>query len=164
MRDPVYVDEPTAKTIRTVSIVWMATLVSCVVVPIFLPAFNGIAEAAFRISCLPLMWIALNVPGARLGKPVDFDERELQDRASAFLSAYRVMALLLFSITPFAMAASWLPWSLPSRINGVQLLMGLACVHIALPGVVMAWRERRVERNLDSETAEEHIWPTGERR
>jgi hypothetical protein len=77
-------------------------------------------------------------PDARL------DERERDERNRAYVATHRIMLGLLFGFLIYGVLADLLGLWLPTGEGARDLLSAFAIGSMALPGAILAWRDRAV--------------------
>ncbi|KAB7648949.1 hypothetical protein [Polymorphobacter fuscus] len=88
-----------------------------------------------------LLWISVAAPGWRGVQPGEFDEREHAERAASFMFAHRAMGLIWLSVAFYGLRAEGWGLPMPAAATARSLLWSLAWVHLAMPGIVLAWRD-----------------------
>lgn len=108
------------------------------------PWWLGVPLSIFGgFATWPLMiWITLSVPGWRGVIPGELDEREFADRDASFVFAYRFIGATLFALYVFAKGVDRHWWGAPGITTIGELGLNLAMFHMALPGILLAWRAR----------------------
>lgn len=97
-----------------------------------------------------LMWIALFAPGWRRVKSGELDERELHERQKVFVMSYRITGFGLLAIQFYGLGVTsygW--WPVPAAKTAFALLWSMAWLHLAMPGIMLAWRDERIEEATD---------------
>jgi hypothetical protein len=72
------------------------------------------------------------------------DERERDERNRAYVATHQIMLASLFGFFIYATIARLAGWWLPSGETGFDLLSYFAIGSMALPGAILAWRDRSV--------------------
>lgn len=104
------------------------------------------------VATWKLIWISIGAPGLRVGKPGEFDEREIAERHQSMAVSYAVVSLLVIgslgfdSILHLFGTSLAIPRRLPAGL-GTLVIFGL----MALPGIVHAWRSKRIEAAVEDE-------------
>lgn len=70
------------------------------------------------------------------------DERERALRDKAYVATHQIMVLCLFGFFLWSILARLLDGWMPGREQALDLLSGFALVSMALPGIILAWREQ----------------------
>lgn len=73
------------------------------------------------------------------------DERERAERDSAYRASHYGIVGTMFVVLFYTIPAKALGWWFPDRDGAIDLLSVFAIVSFALPGIIAAWRERRIE-------------------
>lgn len=89
------------------------------------------------------MWIAVSVPGWRGVMPGELDEREIAERHRSFVVAYRITGTILLIIGSYGLGIKAYYWPAPSVRTGFEVLWTLAWIHLAMPGIILAWHGPR---------------------
>ena len=112
----------------------------------------GVALLAAFGGWLVLMWIAITAPGWRGAQPGEFDEREIADRRAGFVTAYYMTGFALLGIGFYGMTVtSYALWEPPPAKVAFALLWSLTWLHLAMPGIVIAWRSKRIDAGIEDE-------------
>jgi NADH:ubiquinone oxidoreductase subunit 3 (subunit A) len=111
-----------------------------------------VSGIGFMIAAGALVWIDLGAPGWSIGSPGQYDERERAERHQAMAISYSIVAFLLM----FVVVASDLGFARPFAAHFMQgsifplrlllVFWGLP----ALPGIVLAWRSKRIEQTMEA--------------
>lgn len=109
-----------------------------------LAALLGIAGKS--VAIWKLTHINVGAPGWRIGTPGEFDERETAERHRALATAYVIVVLSVMGVLICVAVARLLgiAVSLP-RLALIDVTIPAVCLLPALPGVILAWRDRRTE-------------------
>jgi hypothetical protein len=99
-----------------------------------------------------LAWIGIGAPGWSVGSPGQFDEREKAERHQAMAISYFIVAVLLMiylniSDRDFARPAVAFFSTRPALAYRATLMFALT----ALPGIILAWRSKRIEQTVEDE-------------
>lgn len=70
------------------------------------------------------------------------DERERALRDAAYVATHQFMVIALFGFYVWSILARRLGLWMPGQEQALELLTGFALTAMALPGIIMAWRER----------------------
>ncbi len=70
------------------------------------------------------------------------DERQRGERDSAYLRAHPMIVGTMFLVLFYTVPATRLGWWLPDGDGAIDLLSAFAIASLALPGMILAWRER----------------------
>ncbi len=70
------------------------------------------------------------------------DERERQLRDKAYVATHQIMVLTLFGFFIWSIIAKFINGWMPGQEQALDLLSGFAISAMALPGIILAWRER----------------------
>ena len=70
------------------------------------------------------------------------DERERAERDSAYRASHYGIIGALFLAFLYTIPVKLLGWRFPDRDGAIDLLSGFGIVSLALPGIILAWRER----------------------
>jgi hypothetical protein len=70
------------------------------------------------------------------------DERERAERDSAYRASHYGIVGALFLVFLYTIPAKLLGWWFPDRDGAIDLLSAFGIASLALPGIVLAWRER----------------------
>jgi hypothetical protein len=70
------------------------------------------------------------------------DERERALRDSAYVATHQIMIVCLFGFFLWSIIAKFVNGWLPGREQALDLLSAFAITGMALPGMVLAWREQ----------------------
>jgi hypothetical protein len=96
-----------------------------------------------------LMWIALFAPGWRAVRPGELDEREIAERHRAFVLAYILAGVGLGATLVVGQIAVSRHWSILNDGRSFSnLIFSLLWAYMALPGIILAWRGRSLERSV----------------
>lgn len=152
----------TPPQVRRASLWALAGAVAAFVIgPLLTPYAGSAATAVISVGFFTMMWklsrIVTGSPGWRPGEPGEYDEREDAERYRALAESYLLVAVLLplgWSLYSFGRAFGWAVPSFRDLPAGLTFI--LVFVLWALPGIVLAWRSRRLE------TAEQAEEPAGE--
>ncbi len=101
---------------------------------------------------LLLMSIALFAPGWRRVQPGELDERELLERQKVFVMSYRITGSGLLAIQFYGQGVTsygW--WPAPAAKTAFALLWSIAWLHLAMPGIILAWRDKPIEEAADDD-------------
>ena len=92
--------------------------------------------------------VALFVDGRGMmtaGVTAKLDERERAMRDRAYVSTHQIMVLIMFGFCFWSILAPFIDGWMPGRAQAHELLTGFALVSMALPGIILAWREQPAE-------------------
>ncbi len=70
------------------------------------------------------------------------DERERQQRDRAYVATHQIMVLALFGFFIWSIIAKFIDGWMPGQEQALDLLSGFAISAMALPGIILAWREQ----------------------
>lgn len=70
------------------------------------------------------------------------DERQRAERDNAHVRAHQIIVGTMFAVLFYSVPATKLGWWLPDREGAIDLLSAVATAGLALPGMILAWRER----------------------
>jgi hypothetical protein len=70
------------------------------------------------------------------------DERERAERDSAYRASHYGIVGALFLAFLYTIPAKLLGWWFPDRDGAIDLLSAFGIISLALPGIILAWRER----------------------
>jgi hypothetical protein len=70
------------------------------------------------------------------------DERERQLRDKAYVATHQIMVLTLFAFFIWSIIAKLIDGWMPGQEQALDLLSGFAITAMALPGIILAWREQ----------------------
>lgn len=70
------------------------------------------------------------------------DERERQQRDKAYVATHQIMVTALFGFLLWSILAKFVDGWMPGREAALDLLSGFAITSMALPGIILAWREQ----------------------
>jgi hypothetical protein len=70
------------------------------------------------------------------------DERERQQRDKAYVTTHQIMVMALFGFFLWSILAKFIDGWMPGREAALDLLSGFAITSMALPGIILAWREQ----------------------
>lgn len=70
------------------------------------------------------------------------DERERAERDSAYRSSHYVIVGALFLAFLYTIPAKLFGWWFPDRDGAIDLLAAFGITSLAMPGIILAWRER----------------------
>ena len=124
--------------------------------PVLLPHGRLLASLVAFFGSSVAVWtltrIGIAAPGWRVGLPGEFDERETAERHRALSLSYIIVALGIMGLVVAGGIARRTGFVLPTFDNvplfsGMLLITGLS----ALPGIVLAWRSKRIEKSLEDE-------------
>ena len=96
------------------------------------------------------MRISVAAPGWRGVMPIELDERETNDRHKAFVIAYRATGTLLLTYFYSLSILHFNWWSAPTAKVAFGLLWSFVWIHLAMPTIILAWRERRSQQPVNS--------------
>lgn len=152
----------TPRQVRRASLWALAGAVAAFIIgPLLTPHAGSVATAVITVGCFAMLWILFRIvmgsPGWRPAEPGEYDEREAAERYRALAESYLLVAVLLpFAWTLYSFGRAF-DWAVPSfRDLPAGLTFVLVFFLWALPGIVLAWRSRRLE------TAEPAEDPAGE--
>ena len=69
------------------------------------------------------------------------DERERALRDKAYVGTHQIMVLALFGFFLWSILARFVDGWMPGQEQALDLLSGFAICSMALPGIILAWRE-----------------------
>jgi hypothetical protein len=106
----------------------------------------------FSVTAWTLTRIGIGAPGWRVGMPGEFDERETLGRHQALSLSYIIVALVIMGLVVAGGIARRTGFVLPQfdhapMGSGFLLITGLS----ALPGIILAWRSKRIEQSVEDE-------------
>lgn len=73
------------------------------------------------------------------------DERERQQRDRAYVATHQIMVMTLFGFFIWSIIARFINGWMPGQEQALDLLSGFAISAMALPGIILAWRELPAE-------------------
>jgi len=73
------------------------------------------------------------------------DERERQQRDKAYVATHQIMVTALFGFLLWSILAKFIDGWMPGREAALDLLSGFAITSMALPGIILAWREQPLD-------------------
>jgi hypothetical protein len=126
------------------------------VAPVLLPhgrlLASFVAFVGYGVTVWTLTRIGIGAPGWRVGTPGEFDERETAERHRALSLSYIIVALGIMGWVVAGSIARRTGFVLPNVDNtppgsGFLLITGLS----ALPGIILAWRSKRIEPTVEDE-------------
>jgi hypothetical protein len=141
----------TLPEVRKASLWALAGAVAAFVIgPLLTPYAASVAEVVAIVGFVVMMWklvrIVLGSPGWRPAQPGEYDEREIAERYRALAESYLLLTALLplgWSLYAFGRAIGWAVPSFHDLPAGLSFV--LVFVLWALPGIFLAWRNRRLE-------------------
>lgn len=75
------------------------------------------------------------------------DERERALRDKAYVATHQIMVLALFGFFLWSIVAKFIDGWMPGQEAALDLLSGFAITSMALPGIILAWREQPIEED-----------------
>lgn len=107
---------------------------------------DGVPLAFSLIRLLGLLgaiFLFLDVRGQRANAAdAMLDERERADRDRAYVVTHRVMIAVLLAAFLYMLAARATGWRVPDAEGIMDLISAFAIGSMALPGMILAWREQ----------------------
>jgi hypothetical protein len=73
------------------------------------------------------------------------DERERAMRDKSYVATHQIMVLTLFAFFLWSIIAKFIDGWMPGQEQALDLLAGFAITSLALPGIILAWREQPVD-------------------
>ena len=70
------------------------------------------------------------------------DERERTMRDKSYVATHQIMVLALFGFFLWSIVAKFIDGWMPGQEQALDLLSGFAITSMALPGIILAWREQ----------------------
>lgn len=70
------------------------------------------------------------------------DERERFLRDRSYMATHQIMVAVLFGFFLWSILAKFIDGWMPAQEQALDLLSGFAICSLALPGIIIAWRER----------------------
>lgn len=100
--------------------------------------------AALRlIGLFAAVFLFVDIRNQRANAPdTALDERERAERDSAYRASHHALVGTLFLALIYTIPAKPLGWWFPDREGAIDLLSAFAIAGLALPGIILAWRER----------------------
>lgn len=100
--------------------------------------------AALRlIGLFAAVFLFIDIRSQRANAPdTALDERERAERDSAYRASHIGIVGTLFVMLVYTIPAKPLHWWFPDRDGAIDLLSAVAIAGLALPGIILAWRER----------------------
>lgn len=116
-----------------------------------LPAdWRWIALLVDFVGKMMVIWhlgrINVGAPGWRAGLPGEYDERETAERHQALATAYVIVVVLVMAVLVLRGTAKILGLPVPApNWHAIAWTLLMACVPMALPAIILAWRRRRFD-------------------
>jgi F0F1-type ATP synthase assembly protein I len=73
------------------------------------------------------------------------DERERALRDKSYVATHQIMVLTMFAFFLWSIIAKFINGWMPGQEQALDLLSGFAITAMALPGIILAWRERPLD-------------------
>ena len=70
------------------------------------------------------------------------DERERSMRDKSYVATHQIMVLAMFGFFMWSILAKFIDGWMPGQEQALDLLSGFAITSMALPGIILAWREQ----------------------
>lgn len=130
--------------------------VAFVVAPVLQPYGRLPAALVTALGGITAVWSLVRIfvaaPGWRVGMLGEFDERETAERHRALATSYLIVSIVVCGIVALSGLVPQARIALsvfghPPPVAGGLLIIGMQ----ALPGIVLAWRSRRIEQAIDDE-------------
>lgn len=133
--------------VRLLSGLALAALVAGTIGPLLLPidGMGGVMTMTRVLGWALAAAVAVGSPGWRYVAPGELDERERAERARAVVIGHRVIGISI------CLAYIWLLLAAPGRLwlpnmhEAGWLMAMLFWVHVMVPAVILAWRDRAEE-------------------
>ena len=133
--------------VRVLSGLALAALVAGTIGPLLLPidGMGGVMTMTRVLGWALAAAVAVGSPGWRYVAPGELDERERAERARAVVIGHRVTGISI------CLAYIWLLLAAPGRLwlsnmhEAGWLMAMLFWVHVMVPAVILAWRDRAEE-------------------
>jgi hypothetical protein len=133
--------------VRVLSGLALAALVAGTIGPLLLPidGMGGVMTMTRVLGWALAAAVAVGSPGWRYVAPGELDERERAERARAVVIGHRVIGISI------CLAYIWLLLAAPGRLwlpnmhEAGWLMAMLFWVHVMVPAVILAWRDRAEE-------------------
>jgi hypothetical protein len=77
------------------------------------------------------------------------DERERAQRDRAYVATHQIMIAGLFGFFLWSIVAKFIEGWMPAQEQALDLLSGFAITSMALPGIILAWREQPADADED---------------
>jgi hypothetical protein len=77
------------------------------------------------------------------------DERERALRDKSYVATHQIMVLVMFGFFLWSIIAKFINGWMPGQQAALDLLSGFAISSMALPGIILAWRERPLDDDMD---------------
>ncbi|OYU14762.1 MAG: hypothetical protein CFE37_09120 [Alphaproteobacteria bacterium PA4] len=95
------------------------------------------------IGLFAAVFLFVDIRNQRANAPdTALDERERAERDSAYRASHTALVGTLFMALIYTIPAKPLGWWFPDREGAIDLLSAFAIAGLALPGIILAWRER----------------------
>ena len=136
-----------AMRVRVLSAIAFAALLAGTVGPLLLPVNGG---GGLMTMTRVLGWalaaaVAIGSPGWRYVAPGELDERERAERARAVVIGHRVTGISICVVYIWLLFAAPGTLWLPDHVQAGWLMAALFWVHVMVPAVILAWRDRAGE-------------------
>jgi hypothetical protein len=136
-----------APAARALSVVVFAALAAGFLAGAIWPDLDGpaflVAGLARLAGLLGAVVLFLSGYGQQSQQPdSQLDERERDERNRAYMATHQIMLGLLFGFFIYATLARAAGWWLPQGEEAIDLLSAFAIWSMALPGAILAWRDR----------------------
>lgn len=76
------------------------------------------------------------------------DERERAMRDKAYVGTHQIMVLAMFGFFLWSIIAKFIDGWMPGQEQALDLLSGFAITSMAMPGIILAWREQPGDDNV----------------
>jgi hypothetical protein len=133
--------------VRVLSGLALAALVAGTIGPLLLPidGMGGVMTMTRVLGWALAAAVAVGSPGWRYVAPGELDERERAERARAVVIGHRVIGIsICLAYICLLLAAPGRLW-LPNMHDAGWLMAMLFWVHVMVPAVILAWRDRAEE-------------------
>jgi hypothetical protein len=133
--------------VRVLSGLALAALVAGTIGPLVLPidGMGGVMTLTRGLGWILAAAVAVGSPGWRYVAPGELDEREVAERARAVVIGHRVSGICMcLSYIWLLLAARGTLW-LPDHVQAGWLMAMLFWIHVMVPAVILAWRDRAEE-------------------
>lgn len=104
------------------------------------PILFSLLRLAGLLSALALFIEARGQMAQASDSMLDERERALRDRS--YVVTHQIMVAVLFGFFLWSIIARFIDGWMPAQEQALDLLSGFAICSLALPGIIIAWRER----------------------
>ena len=135
------------RTARALSLVVLVAMPLCYLGGAIWPDHDGGTSLPFAILRLVGLFagvfLFVDIRNQRANAPdTMLDERERAERDSAYRASHYGIIGALFLAFLYTIPAKLLGWWFPDRDGAIDLLAAFGIASLALPGIILAWRER----------------------